>query len=304
VPPDQYAAAARPTGLGTRLGIATLVLLVSVQFIVIIDTSIVNVTLPSIQRALHFSQQNLQWVLSGYVLTFGGLLLLGGRLGDLLGRRRMLVTGVLVFAAASMACGLANSQDLLIAARMVQGAGGALMAPAALSTIATTFPGGKDRNTAMGVYGAVSGIAGAAGVLHYSPIKTGVGFVPITACFAIAGGISSQLIARVGTRVLTVVGALTGGAGVYYLSRVPVGGSYVADVLPGMIIMALGMGIVFVTATAGANEGVPPAQAGLAAGLLNASQQLGSALGLAILSAIATSRTQGLLAAHAPAPHR
>ena len=104
--------------------------------------------------------------------------------------------------------------------------------------------------------------------------------------------------------MLTVVGALTGGAGVYYLSRVPVGGSYVADVLPGMIIMALGMGIVFVTATAGANEGVPPAQAGLAAGLLNASQQLGSALGLAILSAIATSRTQGLLAAHAPAPHR
>ena len=104
MPPDQYAAAARPTGLGTRLGIATLVLLVSVQFIVIIDTSIVNVTLPSIQRALHFSQQNLQWVLSGYVLTFGGLLLLGGRLGDLLGRRRMLVTGVLVFAAASMAC--------------------------------------------------------------------------------------------------------------------------------------------------------------------------------------------------------
>ncbi len=440
--PDQYVVATQPTGLRTRLGILTLVLLVSVQFIVIIDTSIVNVTLPSIQRALHFSQQNLQWVLSGYVLTFGGLLLLGGRLGDLLGRRRMLVTGVLVFAAASMACGLANSQGLLVAARMVQGVGGALMAPAALSTIATTFAGGKDRNTAMGVYGAVSGIAGAAGVslggvlaqgpgwrwvffvnppiclliivgaywllrsdsrreepagfdiqgsvlvtagmlllvyalvrapqagwgsgqvigelagagvlfitfavneartrhplvplavlrvrglaaadaamllafagifamlffmtlyeqdvLHYSPIKTGVGFVPITACFAIAGGISSQLIARVGTRVLTVVGALIGGGGVFYLSRVPVGGSYVADVLPGMIIMALGMGVVFVTATAGANEGVPPGQAGLAAGLLNASQQLGSALGLAILSAVATSRTQSLLAAHAP----
>jgi MFS family permease len=115
VPPDLSVTAVRPTGLRTRLGILTLVLLVSVQFIVIIDSSIVNVTLPSIQRALHFSQQNLQWVLSGYVLAFGGLLLLGGRLGDLLGRRRMLVTGVLVFAAASMACGLANSQGLLIA---------------------------------------------------------------------------------------------------------------------------------------------------------------------------------------------
>jgi MFS family permease len=125
VPPTgHHVAAGQPTGLRTRLGLLTLVLLASVQFIVIIDSSIVNVALPSIQRDLHFSQQNLQWVLSGYVLTFGGLLLLGGRLGDLIGRRRMLVTGVLVFAAASMACGLANAQGLLVAARMVQGTGG------------------------------------------------------------------------------------------------------------------------------------------------------------------------------------
>jgi EmrB/QacA subfamily drug resistance transporter len=421
-----------------------LMLLASVQFIVIIDTSIVNVALPSIQRSLHFSQQNLQWVVSGYVLAFGGFLLLGGRLGDLLGRRRMLVAGVIVFAVASLAGGLANSQGLLIGARLVQGMGGALMAPAALSALVTTFHDGADRNTALGVWGAVSGIAGAAGVflggvlsqgpgwrwvlfvnppicllvlaaavwllpgesrrkrsvafdiqgsalvtaamlllvyalvrapqvgwgtaqtvgmlagagvllaafavnearsrhplfpfsilrvrglaaadvtqllafagifamlffvtlymqeiLHYSPLEAGAGYVPITAGFAVAGAISSQLITRIGTRTVIVAGALIGAAGVYYLSRVPVHGSYVADVLPGMLVMALGMGAVFVAGTAAANAGVPAGQAGLAAGLLNASQQLGSAIGLAILSAIAISRTESLLAAHAAQP--
>jgi EmrB/QacA subfamily drug resistance transporter len=436
--------AGRQTALRTRRGILTLLLLASVQFIVIIDTSIVNVALPSIQRSLHFSQQNLQWVVSGYVLTFGGFLLLGGRLGDLLGRRRMLVAGVIVFAVASMAGGLADSQGLLIAARLAQGMGGALMAPAALSSLATTFTEGSDRNTALGVWGAVSGIAGAAGVflggvlsqgpgwrwvmfvnppiclpilagaflllpggsgrkrtagfdvqgsvlvtgsmlllvyalvrapqagwgsaqtigelagacallaaftvneartrhpllpfsilrvrglaaadatmllsfagifamlffvtlymqeiLHYSPLKAGAGYVPITAGFAVAGGISSQLVTRVGARIVIVAGALIGGSGVYLLARMPAGGSYVADVLPGMLIMALGMGAVFVAATAAANAGVPPSQAGLAAGLLNASQQLGSAVGLAVLSAIATSRTASLLAAHVAPP--
>jgi MFS family permease len=139
-------------------------------------------------------------------------------------------------------------------------------------------------------------------ILHYSPFKAGAGYVPITAGFAVAGGISSQLVSRVGARIVIVAGALIGGAGVYLLARVPVGGSYVADVLPGMLIMALGMGAVFVAATAAANDGVPPSQAGLAAGLLNASQQLGSAVGLAVLSAIATSRTATLLAAHVARP--
>jgi Major Facilitator Superfamily len=139
-------------------------------------------------------------------------------------------------------------------------------------------------------------------ILHYSPFKAGAGYVPITAGFAVAGGISSQLVTRVGTRIVIVAGALIGGAGVYLLARVPVGGSYVADVLPGMLVMALGMGAVFVAATAAANDGVPPGQAGLAAGLLNASQQLGSAVGLAVLSAIATSRTASLLAAHVARP--
>jgi EmrB/QacA subfamily drug resistance transporter len=446
VPPSQNGAGAaeRRISLRTRLGVLRLVLLASVQFIVIIDSSIVNVALPSIQRSLHFSQQNLQWVVSGYVLTFGGFLLLGGRLGDLLGRRRMLVAGVIVFAVASLAGGLASSQGLLIGARLVQGMGGALMAPAALSALVTTFSEGRDRNTVLGVWGAVSGIAGAAGVflggvlsqgpgwrwvlfvnppicllvlaaavwllpgesrrgrpagfdiqgsvlvtagmlvlvyalvrapqvgwgtaqtvgmlvgagvllaaftvnearirhplfpssilrvrglaaadatqllafagifamlffitlymqeiLHYSPLKAGTGYVPITAGFAVAGAISSRLITRIGTRTVIVTGALIGAGGVYWLSRVPVHGSYVADVLPGMLVMALGMGAVFVAATAAANAGVPAGQAGLAAGLLNASQQLGSALGLAILSAIATSRTESLLAAHATLP--
>jgi EmrB/QacA subfamily drug resistance transporter len=436
--------AGQRTSLRTRLGVLTLLLLASVQFIVIIDTSIVNVALPSIQASLRFSQQDLQWVVSGYVLTFGGFLLLGGRLGDLLGRRRMLVTGVIVFAVASLAGGAANSQGLLIAARLVQGIGGALMAPAALSALVTTFRDGRDRSTALGVWGAVSGIAGAAGVflggvlsqgpgwrwvlfvnppicllviaaafwllpgeprrersagfdaqgallvtagmltlvyalvrapqagwgsaqtvgtlagaavlliafavneartrhplvpfsilrvrglvaadltqllafagifamlffitlymqeiLHYSPLRAGAGYVPITVGFAVAGAVSSQLIMRIGTRTVIVAGALTGASGVYLLARVPVHGSYASDVLPGMLVMALGMGAVFVAATAAANDGVPAGQAGLAAGLLNASQQLGSALGLAILSAIATSRTQSLLAAHAPRP--
>ena len=119
--------------LRSRLGLLTLVLLCAVQFLDIADSAIVNVALPSIQHSLGFSQQNLQWVASGYILTYGGFLLLGGRLGDLLGRRRVLLTGLAVFAASSLTAGLANSAELLVAARLVQGIGAALMAPAALS---------------------------------------------------------------------------------------------------------------------------------------------------------------------------
>jgi EmrB/QacA subfamily drug resistance transporter len=433
--------APQPAVLRTRRGVATLLLLGTVQFLDITDSSIVNVALPSIQRSLHFSQQNLQWVASGYLLTFGGFLLLGGRLGDLLGRRRMLVAGVGLFALASLAGALADSQGLLIGARIVQGAGAALMAPAALSTLVTTFREGADRNTALGAWGAISGFAAAAGVflggvlsegpgwrwvllvnppvcllvltaafwllpgesrprrpatfdtqgavlvtagmlllvyalvrapgagwgspqtiimlagagvllaafvinelrsrnplvpfsilrikglaaadatqllafagvfamlffvtlymqeiLHFSPIRAGAAYLPVTAGFGLSGAISSQLVTRIGTRPVAVAGALLGAAGVYYLARVPGHGSYLGDVLPGMLVMALGMGGVFVAVTGAANAGVPADQAGLAAGLLNASQQLGSALGLAILSAIAITRTDSLLGAHA-----
>ena len=430
--------------LRTRVGLLTLLLLCGVQFLDVVDASITNVAFPSIQHALHFSQQNLQWVASGYLLTYGGLLLLGGRFADLLGRRRVLVAGLVVFGACSLAAGLAQSEGVLITARLAQGVGAALMAPAALSILTTTFREGADRNTALGVWGAVSGVAAAAGVflggvlsegpgwrwvfyvnvpisllalgasfrllsgarrrapltdfdtpgallgtggmlllvytlinapdvgwgttrtivllatavallaafavnelrsrnplmplsifrvkglaaadatwligiagffamfffltlymqevLGFSPIQAGAAYLPVTFCLAIASGVSSQLFARIGTRPVIVGGALLSAAGIYFRSRIPVDGSYVPDVLPGLVMMAVGFGAVFVGVTTAANAGVPADKAGLAAGLLSTSQQLGMALGLAILSAVATARTQNVLAAHSARP--
>jgi predicted MFS family arabinose efflux permease len=137
-------------------------------------------------------------------------------------------------------------------------------------------------------------------VLGFSPIQAGAAYLPVTACLAVASGVSSQLFARIGTKPVIIAGALLSAGGIYYLSRVPVHGSYVSDVLPGLVTMALGFGAVFVGVTTAANAGVPADKAGLAAGLLSTSQQLGMALGLAVLSAIATARTHHLIAAHAP----
>jgi EmrB/QacA subfamily drug resistance transporter len=435
---------AQASFIRTRLGVLTLLLLCGVQFLDVVDSSITNVAFPSIQRALHFSQQNLQWVASGYLLTYGGFLLLGGRLADLLGRRRILVSGLVVFAVCSLAAGLAQTQGVLIAARVAQGVGAAMMAPAALSILTTTFREGRDRNTALGAWGAISGLAAAAGVflggvlsegpgwrwvfyvnvplcvfalgatfrllsgarrraplaefdtpgallatggmlllvyalikapdvgwgkartvgilaaaalillaflanerrsrnpliplsifrvkglaaadvtwligmagffamfffltlymqevLHFSPIQAGAAYLPVTACLALSSGISSQLFARIGTRPVVVAGALLSAGGIYYLSRIPLHGSYVSDLLPGLVMMSIGFGAVFVGVTTAANAGVPSDKAGLAAGLLSTSQQLGMALGLAILSAIATARTHHLLAANAARP--
>jgi EmrB/QacA subfamily drug resistance transporter len=429
--------------LASRVGMVTLLLLCAVQFLDIVDSAIVNVALPSIQHSLRFSQENLQWVASGYILTYGGFLLLGGRLADLLGRRRMLLSGLTVFALSSLTAGLANSTGLLVGARLVQGVGAALMAPAALSELTTSFGEGRDRNRALGVWGAVSGMAAAAGVflggvisqgpgwrwiffvnppicvavaagaiallakdrgalvegatfdsqgavlvtggmlllvyglvraptvgwgsiqtvitllgaaallmafavnelrsrsplvpfaifrveglvaadltqliafsgffsmfffatlymqevLGDSPIKAGLAYLPITAGFAVAGALASQLVTRIGTRPVVVAGCLIAGAGIYLVSKVPLHGSYVTDLLPGFVVMSLGAGSVFVSVTAAANAGVRPDKAGLAAGLLNSSQQVGSALGLAILSAVAITRTEHLLAGNAP----
>jgi EmrB/QacA subfamily drug resistance transporter len=430
--------------LRTRRGALTLLLLCAVQFLDILDSSIVNVALPSIQRDLRFSQQNLQWVLSGYLLTYGGFLLLGGRLADLLGRRRVLVAGLGLFAVCSLAGGLATSAGMLVAARIAQGLGAALMAPAALSILTTTFRDGRERNTALGVWGAVSGLAAAAGVflggvlsagpgwrwvllvnlpvcllalaatfrligsdrrtirragfdargallatagmllllhalieapdrgwatartigelataglllalflaneqrarnplaplsifrirglaaadttgliafagfysmfffltlymqnvLHYSPVTAGSAYLPVTAGIAVAAGISAKLFGRVGTRPVIVAGSLLAAAGVYWLARVPAHGSYPTDLLPGLLLMSLGLGAVFVSVTTAANAGVPAHQAGLAAGLLNTSQQLGAALGLAVFSALATARTHRLLTTGSPLP--
>src|SRR5438045_737106 len=145
-----------------RLRWSALALIVTAQFMVILDAAIVNVALPAIKSDLGFSQSSLQWVISAYAIFFGGALLLGGRLGDLLGRRRLFVAGLGVFAASSLLCGLAWSEASLIAFRALQGLGGALLAPAALSLLMTTFEEGRERNLALGIYGAASGTRSAA----------------------------------------------------------------------------------------------------------------------------------------------
>jgi EmrB/QacA subfamily drug resistance transporter len=430
--------------LATRGGKLTLTLLCAVAFLDFVDASIVNVALPSIRQALHFSVQGLQWVPSAYLLTYGGFMLLGGRAADLLGRRRILVAGTVLLGLSSLVGGLAGSAGVLVGARLAQGLGAAMMLPAALSILTTTFAEGRDRNTAIGAWGAVGGLSAAAGVLigglltagpgwrwvmfvnplacalvlpgilrlisgerrraqlhnfdllgavlatsgmlllvyalvraptvgwggagtigelggalvllaafvlnelrhrnplapleifringlgfsdatqlttfagflaifffltlymqsilGYSPIRTGVAYLPLTFATVIAAGASSQLLSRIGTRPVIVAGSLLTAGGIYWLSRIPVDGSFLADLLPGMLLVAVGSGPVFVGVTTAANAGVPADKAGLAASLLNASQQLGGALGLAIFSALATSRTDHLLAIHTAAP--
>jgi EmrB/QacA subfamily drug resistance transporter len=424
--------------LSSRRGQLTLVFLCAVAFLDFVDASIVNVALPSIRSSLHFSVPNLQWVLSGYLLTYGGFLLLGGRMADLLGRRRVLVTGIALFGSASLLGGLAPSAGALVGARLAQGAGAALMLPAALSILTTTFSEGNDRLKAMGAWGAVAGLASAVGVflggvlsqtlgwrwvlfvnlpvcaldifaafrlvkperrrgslgqfdslgallitagmlvlvyalirapdvgwgsgrtvvalllaavllaafvvnelrhpnpvvplsifrirglaaangtqltaiagfyamfffltlymqtvLRYSPIRTGLAYLPVTAGVVVASAVSSKLFTKTGTRPIIVSGALISAGAAYLLSGLPVRGSYTTDLLPGLVIMSIGLGAVFVGVTTAANAGVPPNKAGLAAGLVNTSQWLGAALGLAIFTAISTARTNHLIA--------
>jgi len=161
--------------LSTRRGVLTLLLLCAIQFIDIIDSSIMNVALPSIRAELGFTQQNLQWVLSGYLVTYGGFLLLGGRAGDLVGRRRLLVAGTTLFAACSLVGGLATNAGTLVGARVAQGIGAALMAPAGLSILTTTFTEGRDRTRALGVWGAISGVAAATGLFPGGVLSEGPG---------------------------------------------------------------------------------------------------------------------------------
>jgi MFS family permease len=163
------------TFLSTRRGAYLLLLLCAVQFMDIIDSSIMNVALPSIRNDLGFSQQQLQWVLSGYLVTYGGFLLLGGRTADLIGRRRLLVAGTTLFAVCSLAGGLATNAGMLVGARVAQGVGAALMAPAGLSILTTSFTEGKDRTKALGIWGAISGVAAAAGVFLGGVLSEGPG---------------------------------------------------------------------------------------------------------------------------------
>src|SRR5437763_16134507 len=162
--------------LATRRGKLTLALLCAVAFLDFVDASIVNVALPSIRRALHFSVQGLQWVPSGYLLTYGGFMLLGGRAADLIGRRRVLVGGVALIGVSSLIGGLAGSSTVLVGALLLQGLGAAMTLPAALSILTTSFKEGKDRHTALGVWGGVGGLASAAGVLFGGLLTDGPGW--------------------------------------------------------------------------------------------------------------------------------
>jgi EmrB/QacA subfamily drug resistance transporter len=415
-----------------------LLLLAMTQFVIVIDASIVNVALPSIGRHLHFARTDLSWVVNAYTLTFGGFLLLGGRLADLLGRRRMFMLGLVVFSVASFAGGIAQSEGWLIVARAVQGLGAAIVSPAALSIITTTFAEGAERNRALGVWGAVAGAGGAAGVLlggvltsglswrwvlfvnvpigltaavlaprrlvesraedgastfdlpgavavtaglsllvyaivdtvnlgwgstttllrlagavllllafllierrqrqplmpfsifrlrtlrgadivglligmslfsmfffislylqnvlHYSPIRTGISYLPLAVGIILSAGAAAQLVTRFGFKPPLIAGLVLIAGGLLWFSQVPgTGGSYAANVLGPSLLAAAGLGFAFVPVTIAAVTGTKPHEAGLASGLINTSQQVGGALGLAILATIANSHTQSLL---------
>jgi EmrB/QacA subfamily drug resistance transporter len=416
-----------------------LALLATAQFVVVLDASIVNVALPSIGRGLHFSQDSLSWVVNAYVLTFGGFLLLGGRAADLLGRRAVFITGLIVFALASLAGGLAQSAGWLIAARSVQGFGAALLSPAALSIVTTTFKEGAERNRALGVWGAVAGSGGAAGVLlggiltsglgwqwvlfvntpigiaaallaprllaeskaegprgrldiagavtvtaglsllvyalvdaqnagwgslrtigllsiaavlliafvaieqrtkeplvplkifrlptiaganvsglligaslfsmfffislymqqvlGYGALKAGVSYLPLAVTIIISAGIASQLVTRVGFKPVLLAGLLLIAGGLVWFAQVATHGSYLSDILGPSLVAAVGLGFSFVPVTIAAVSGVEGHEAGLASGLINTSQQVGGALGLAVLATIADSRTASAMSA-------
>ncbi|HEX4087898.1 MAG TPA: MFS transporter [Trebonia sp.] len=427
--------------LATGRGKVTLALLCTVTFLDVMDGAIVNVAMPTIRAHLGFSVQNLQWVVSGYLITYGGFLLLGGRAGDLLGRRRLLIAGTALFAASSLVCGLADSQGLLVGARLTQGFGAAMMSPAALSILTTSFQG-ADRHKALGLWAGISGMASAAGVLlggvltqefgwrwvflvnlpvaalvllgafriltadhgrtaaggfdavgavlvtgamllliftlvrapaegwgaastigglaasavllagfvvnerrrahplvplsifrikglaaadatqviawagfysmfffvtlymqdvlGFSQLRSGLGYVPVSVGIGFGSTVATKMFTRTGTRPIIVSGALLAAGGIFWLSRIPVDGTYLGNLLAPLAVMGLGLGLLYAGVQTAANAGVPKEQAGLAAALITASFQLGSALGLAVFSGIATSRTSHLLAAHTP----
>jgi EmrB/QacA subfamily drug resistance transporter len=424
-----------------------LAILAAAQFMVVLDATIVNVALPAIQKALHFgAESQLQWVVTAYALAFGGFLLLGGRLADLFGRRKLFLTGVVVFALASLAAGFAQNPGQIIVFRAIQGLGGALLSPAALSLVLTIFKEGHERNKALGVWSMVAAGGGAVGLmlgglltqyvdwrwnffinvpigiitfiaaskyvpaslpqakqrvdylgaititgslmslvyglakaaeagwgasstlisfaaavalmvafivnelkvkhplirlsifnrrnvtggtiiqllmpaamfgmffylsifeqqmLGYSPTLTGAANLPFTLTIMVIAGYLSRKIAKLNPKPLLVFGPLLVAAGLAWFARLPVDASYLADILPGTILMASGMAIVFVTATTATTNGVAHEEAGLISGLLNTGQQVGGAIGLAVLTVVSSAATKNELAHNAAAgvPH-
>jgi EmrB/QacA subfamily drug resistance transporter len=243
---------AAPAAHGPRLGLSLLVI-ATAQLMVVLDATITNVALPRIQEALRFSGANLSWVVNAYALAFGGLLLLGGRAGDLLGRRRMFVIGLLVFSAASLAGGFATSQAWLLVARAVQGAGGAIVAPAALSLIVTTFPEGRPRARAMGVYSAMSVAGGAIGLVAGGLLVNYVSWrwvLFVNVPFGVAAALAAPLALAGAPRLpgrLDIPGALTGTAGlsalVYGLSSAATGPDGVAHWGDAKVVASLAAGV-------------------------------------------------------------
>ena len=414
------------------------------QFMVILDATIVNVALPSIQEDLNMSDADLQWVVNAYALTFGGFLLLGGRAGDLIGRKRVFLVGVVVFTVASLLNGLAPNSEALILFRGLQGLGAALIAPAALSIITTTFEEGAERTKAMGVWAAIAVGGGAVGlvlggvlttafswpwifyvnvpigiavfiasmrivpeskdahahksydvegavtvtagllalvygivkaqekgwtslhtggffalaiallvafvvierrsaeplvrlnifrvrtvraanvvmflvaaglfamfyfntlylqrVLGYSALEAGLAFLPFTAGIIIGAGLSQSLVPRLGAREVPLIGMPMAVVGLLLFMRLQPDGSYVTDLLPGIMLASIGMGLTFVPITLIATSGIPADDAGLASGLYNTSQQIGGALGLAILATLSVEATQDTLSGLGGAP--
>jgi EmrB/QacA subfamily drug resistance transporter len=410
---------------------------------VILDVAIVNVALPSIKSDLNFSQTNLQWVVSAYAIMFGGALLLGGRLADLLGRRRLFMAGLALFAASSLLCGLAWSESSLIAFRAVQGLGGALLAPAALSLLMTRFAEGRDRNLALGIYGAASGsgaavgvllggvltsylswswiffinvpvgiaaialaplllqesradvaerhfdfpgaasitaglmllvyamtratsdgwgsgstlalLAGAAAlvlafvaielrspspllplrifrsrtlsaanaamaivgavafseffvltlylqdVLHYSAVMSGAAFAGFALSVVVLSNVAQVIVGRFGVRPTLTAGLLLSAISVAWLTRLPVDGHYFWNLFPAFVLGGAGMGLSFVPVTIASLTGVERSDAGVASGLINTSRQIGGAIGIAAVSAVAASSTSNYVHAHSVA---
>jgi EmrB/QacA subfamily drug resistance transporter len=409
------------------------------QFVTILDAAIVNVALPSIQRDLGFSQEDLQWVITAYTILFGGVLLLGGRLADLLGRRRLFVAGMLLFTAASLFNGLAWSDTSLIVGRAVQGLGAALLVPAALSVLVTIFPEGRERNRALGIWAAVTAAGGSFGlllggvltdalswewiffinipigaaviglaaillpesrvnfaerrfdfmgaasitgglillvygltraaeqswtstepiavlagsvvliagflviearsraallplrmfrlrtlagsnvsglfsgisfavfflgsiyaqlVLGYSAIETGAAFLAASFSIVLGSGIAQSLVTRVGVRPVVPAGYALGTVGLVLLAQAPVDGDYLADLFPAFVVFGLGMSFAFVGQQVGAQIGVEPADAGIASGLINTSQQIGGAIAVAIATTLSSGATEGYVEDH------